>query len=125
MTVRNYSGCPNFRVGAAEQNTCKDKINRPKDKINWPKDKINTPKDKINWPKDKINWPKDKINRPKDKINWPKAVAEISVGWGGGGIANLWEILILSEVRRHMSYSIKRLLYQNFRQINWRLLLTT
>ena len=53
---------------------------------NWPKDKINWPKDKINWPKDKINWPKDKINWPKDKINWPKAVAEISVGWGGGAI---------------------------------------
>ena len=90
---------------------------------NWPKDKINSPKDKINWPKDKINLPKDKINWPKDKINWPKAVAEISMG--GGGQLPLGEIFILSEVRRHMSYSIKRLLYQNFRQINWRLLLTT
>ncbi len=30
---------------------------------------------------------KDKINRPKDKINRSKAVAEISVGWGGGAIA--------------------------------------
>ena len=76
---------------------------------------------------EKLNWSKDKINRPKDKINRPKAVAEISVGGGAGwgAIANLWEIFILSEVRRHMSYSIKRLLYQNFRQINWRLLLTT
>ncbi len=38
--------------------------------------------------------------------------------WGGGG-----QIFILSYVRKYMSYSIKRLLYQNFQQINWQFLL--
>ena len=79
-----------------------------------------------------INDMKEAFENGKNTLH--DTVAEISVGWGGGNppppptsrrIANLSEIFILSEVRRHMSYSIKRLLYQNFRQINWRLLLTT
>ncbi len=67
----------------------------------------------------------ENINKQQKSYSLPKRYSGGNCPPTSRRIANLSEIFILSEVRRHMSYSIKRLLYQNFRQINWRLLLTT